>query len=223
MSFPIEDANGVKRNVRTRTVNGVDQEQVELVGPDGNAIALPLTDAELRASPLSVGGSATPSDAFANPTDAQKVAALGMVWNGSTWERELGSTQGTLIASAARTATVASPVITKRFLVLWLNLTSLTTTSVSLYLYGPAPGGAGDIRWDTTSNNSQPVVTAPGLFAFGVGPGLTSSSGTGNITAGGTNQWQRMWNVPTPRQFYCSIVPADGAGFTASLDYALLR
>jgi hypothetical protein len=53
----------------------------------------PLTDTQLRASPvpitgsLSLAGSNTPSDSFANPTNASPGQSFLMGWNGSTWDR----------------------------------------------------------------------------------------------------------------------------------------
>lgn len=58
-----------------------------------------------------VVGNKTPSDAFANPTDAQATASLGMLFDGTDWERQrvadAGTLSGTIIPDGV--ALVTSP------------------------------------------------------------------------------------------------------------------
>lgn len=56
----------------------------------GNGYYAPEVIAQLEAGSVSIGsisGSHTPSDAYANPTDALNSASLNSTWNGTTWDR----------------------------------------------------------------------------------------------------------------------------------------
>ncbi len=71
------------------------------------------------------------ADGASNPT-APAVGAAGLLYNGSTYDRERGNVEGTLLASAARTTTTATA-----------TQTNYNHRGVVLFLYVPTmPGGA---------------------------------------------------------------------------------
>lgn len=66
---------------------------VTIVGPLGSQVAANSVSVAIASDqlPLTFAGSATPSDAFANPTNAVTSWALNGVWNGATWARWTGT------------------------------------------------------------------------------------------------------------------------------------
>ena len=145
--------------------------------------------------------------------DAQRTglaAAANVLHNGSTWDRQRNNTKGTLLASAARTATTTSADQTNynaRGVVLFLNVTAVSGTG----------GLQTRLRYiDPISATQQyasvapTVVTATGLFIYVFYVGAAA----GNVAA--------ATSLVLPRDWAASVVHGDASSYTYSLGYATL-
>lgn len=184
---------------------------VTLYGPDG-APLLP------SAAPI--------ADGAANPTTAATDARLS-AWNGATWDREYNNTQGVLLASAPRTATATSSIITnynRDTLTVWIHIDAAGTGYLAVYLVVPSPtleewhyvpDSAGVNNSAFTNNAAQ--INAVGHFACQFGPGLANAT----ATAVANEQVVQTVNVHVPRTLWVAVIPSDASSWTYAADYAL--
>jgi hypothetical protein len=106
------------------TVNNAAGASAVNIQDGGNSITVdgPLTDAQLRATPVPVSGTvttdtefpvaATITDNFANPTTTS-VMGMGMLWDGATWDRAKGdSTDGALVNLGANNDVTVTGTVT---------------------------------------------------------------------------------------------------------------
>ena len=138
------------------------------------------------------------------------VVAQPELWNGSTWDPQPGNMQGTLLASATRTATATSPTQTNvgaRGVVLYLNVTATSGTGGLKVRVGAVDPVSGAVRLLTQDTVFR---TTTGLFVGVVYPGGANSF----------VEWAQ--SSPLPRVWYADVVHNDASSYTYSLGYALV-
>lgn len=136
-------------------------------------------------------------------------------FNGTTWDRWRNNTEGTLLASAARTAATTSA-----------NITNYNAQAITVYLDVTVASGLGGLivkiqGIDPVSgkifrlNADIAVITTTGVRAYTLGLG---ASGAG----GGTSQDVVQGTaVALPRSFNVLVYHSDASSYTYSLGYAL--
>jgi hypothetical protein len=133
--------------------------------------------------------------------------------NGASYDPELGNTHGTLLASAARTATTSTADQTNhnaRGVVLFVNVTAASGTGgLTVQPKGKDPVSGGYYRL----NAPPSAITGTGLYLFEVYPG---ASGTGGDVA------QRTAGA-LPRTWAVTVVHGDASAYSYSLGYALIN
>lgn len=158
-------------------------------------------------APVDANGVPQMSMTGSSPTDAQATYQPGMEFNGETYDRKYGNTEGTLLISAARTATANTANQTNYngdTVTLWLNVTVLNSTGISLNVYGVDPlTGLGSLM-----NSTAPAITATGLYLFQIGP---STSGGG---------FKQATSAKVPRTWFAQVYQGDALSNTYSLGQA---
>lgn len=142
------------------------------------------------------------------------LAAAGWLYNGTNFDRQRNNTEGTALASAARTATTYSA-----------DITNHNASGIVLIVNVTAYGGAGSITLaievkDPVSGGYPSLIltgaiTAVGTYKYVIYPGIAApvSMTTGlNGTAG----------YPLPRTFRIRSTHADATSHTYSVGYALI-
>ena len=120
-----------------------------------------------------------------------------------------GNTQGSLLASAARTGTADSPIQTNpgaRGVILYLNITAITGgpgLGIQYAMFGVDPV-SGVV---TQLSGASGLKTATGLTNLAIYPGL-SGAGTSNMVV--------------PRSWLAHVFVSDATPYTYSLGYALI-
>lgn len=153
-------------------------------------------------------------------TSGQTVpGAAGLSFNGSTWDRLYGNTIGTLLASAARTATASGPLITNynsRGVILFLYITATNpTTTFRVVIEAPDPVSGATLQVSPTA--ISPPVNTTGIFGFMFYPGA-SAQGAGTV-----GYILQSSPIALPRRWTASVYPSDAASVTYSLGYALIN
>lgn len=135
----------------------------------------------------------TPSaDALA---PAGLLASAPLVYNGATFDRTYNNTPVTLLPSAARTATLATPTQTSpnhRGLVLFVNITALAGTTPSLT---PQILAVDPVSGTTLPIWAGAALTAVGLSAYLLYPGAAGGSYTGVAGIVVPRAWQANFVV----------------------------
>lgn len=151
---------------------------------------------------------ARPAAALSDGDSGQTTGAVApLLFNGATNDKQRGNTQGTLLASAARTAAATSAAQTNynaRGVVLILSVTAASGTGglqVRFDFLDPISGNALGITALPTA------VTATGTYSYVIYPGA-SSGGTQNTS-----------NV-CPRSWQARVAVGDASSYTYSLAYA---
>jgi len=151
------------------------------------------------------------SDATANPT-APMVGSAGMYWDGSQWVREQGKETGTLLASAAYTATQSgsgSPVVsrTAKGVIVYVYVSAVGTGTLTLNLCEVDPVfGQGLVVAAATVTASIGAYRAswyPGASGTGLGVILTASH-------------------PLARSWYIVLSKSDSSSWTFGASYTLV-
>lgn len=117
-----------------------------------------------------LASAAAGGDAMANPTTAP-VLAHEMEWNGSTWQRRRGGEPVTVLASAARTATINSSDITiynGRGLVVFVDITAYTAGGLVVKIQAKDPVSLKYV--DVLTSASLAAVATTRLVVY---PGVT--------------------------------------------------
>lgn len=182
----------------------------------GQAAATTIPAAELVYD--SALGMYVPAENAKSMTDAdaglQHRAVATALWNGSSFDRERSNMEGTLLASAARTATTSSPS-QKNYagdaLMVFLNVSVASGTgglTTRLRWYDPVSGS------QSTLHSDPAAVTATGNFIYAYGLGCTGPIGL---------SLKAVYSIPVPRTFDVTIVHGDASSYTYSVGYALLR
>ena len=131
-----------------------------------------------------------------------------LLWNGTSFDRSRSNEQGTLLASAARTATVTSSNHTNhnaRGVLVTVNVTTASGTgglTVRIQGIDPVAGTAFPL------NTAPSAITATGLYSYLLYPGA-SGGGTTQATA---LVLPRTWNV--------QVSAGDSSSYTYSVGYA---
>ncbi len=153
----------------------------------------------------------TPADGDALAA-ALRVASLGRAYNGATVDTLRNNTEGTALASAARTAQTDSADIINynaRGIIIFLNVTASAAgtggLTINLQVKDPVSGGY------FTTYAAAAAVTTTGLRAYNIYPG---AAGAGNYT--NTSQQQ------IPRTFRVRVTVGDATSYTYSVGYALV-
>jgi hypothetical protein len=180
-------------------------------GTNGLWIPAPV-DANGNPQVSLAGSSVTnPGDSLTSAGGLRAVTQSEM-FNGSTWDQQRNNTAGTLLPSAARTATTSSTQQTNynaRGVIVTLNVTAASGTGgLTLRIQGvePVTGNVYSI------NNAPTAVTTPGLSAYVVYPGATASGSVAQVTGG----------VPLPRTWQVTVYVGDSSSYTYSVGYSLV-
>ena len=134
------------------------------------------------------------------------------LYNGSTYDRQRGNTEGTLLASASRTTTATSPTQTNhnaRGVLLVLSVTVASGTgglTVRVFGQAGASGSAG-------MNAVPTAVTATGNYFYLFYPGAAT---TGMIST------MQISSGALPRSWYAAVAHSDASIYTYSLEYGLI-
>lgn len=153
----------------------------------------------------------TTADGLANIEGGNALAHL-LGYNGSTWDRWRNNTQGTLLASAERTAAVQSA-----------NVTNYNANAAILFLDVTAASGTGglSIYFDAKDSvtgkyfrlNAAPsAIIATGSFAFMLAPGVSGKGADVSQITGGVIS--PVWRV--------RVNVGDASAYTYSIGYALI-
>jgi len=149
-----------------------------------------------------------PADAATIP-DADDALAIGLRYNESSYDRDRGNTELTLLASAARTATASSPDQTNynaRGVIVTLRATASAATP-SIVLTIEAKMGA---VYETLLTAA--AVTEAGVHTHIVYPGVAAAAGDVTTVAG----------YPLPRTWRVTVTHADTDSITYSVVASLI-
>lgn len=135
-------------------------------------------------------------------------------YNGTTWESVNNNIQGTVLASAARTATTESSMMVNnnaRGVIVFLSVTAASTTGgLSLQIATKDP---------VTGNNpyaltaSPTAVTAIGEYGYLLYPGVSTAQAAIKQATSGV----------LPRSWYVYITAGDASSYTYSVGYAYIN
>lgn len=137
-------------------------------------------------------------------------ATGGLGFNGATWDRWRNNTEGTALASAARTATTLSALLTNhnaRGVLLHFEISAVPggdTVTLVVKSRDPVTGG---IRTHAT----DAAVSAVSSRQILVYPG-----------ASGATDIETIRGVPIPRTWYVEIIHSGVGSFTYSVGYSLI-
>lgn len=137
-----------------------------------------------------------------------------MAFNDSSsagWDRVRNNSQGTLLASAARTATATSPTMTNynaKGVRITLNVTAASGTGGLTLVVFAVDSVSGNGK---TINASPSAVTATGTTTYVIYPSALASADTQTTEA------------PLSRSWYAEIAAGDSSSYTYSLGYALIN
>jgi hypothetical protein len=142
---------------------------------------------------------------------ATSVPASSLRWNGTTFDRERGNTEGTLLASAARTVQAISA-----------TQTNYNARGVILFFWATVdPGGGRTIQISLQ-------YTDPVSGTHLIGADFAATTGTQQVlhtypgvtpVASGVHQ---ALSRPLPRTWRAVVTPSDAASWTYSLGYSLV-
>jgi hypothetical protein len=134
-------------------------------------------------------------------------------YNESTFDRVRNNTQGTLLASQARTIQTGSPIQTNynaKGVILFLNVTVASGTGglqPKVLIVDPVSGNAIQYYADPGA------ITGTGLYAYVIYPG-------DNTPAYGTTK--QHVQTALPRTWQANVYVGDASSYTYSLGYALI-
>jgi hypothetical protein len=220
---------GSGETIASDDIGGVKWQRMKIgVGADGAAVDVQPPDADtktntslLPAAGMLVGSGGTwnrARDMSSSFSDALFSTGVGLpvetalLFNGATFDRQRGNTEGTLLASAARTATTSSSIMVNynaRGVAIILNVTVASGTGgLQARVVGINPVTAGTY---TVASNMTAIV-ATGVYIVEIYPGITGTGG---------NVVQRNAGI-LPRQWQGQVVHGDASSYTYSLGYALV-
>lgn len=145
-------------------------------------------------------------------------AETPMLYNNTTFDRERGNTEGTLLASAARTASGVSANQTNhnaRGVIVTVSVTAkAATTTLDLFLQAVNPVTAvsvvfvKNLAWAAPVGGSLALICYPGVLNADLGS-------TGSNTAVGKS-------AALPRTWIAEVAPSDANSVTYSVAYQLI-
>ena len=142
----------------------------------------------------------------ANGNNALSIGSL--IFNGTTWDRVRNNTDGTALASAARTATANSADLVNyngKGLHVVIDVTAITATPSVVFTIQGKDALSGQYYTVLASA----AITATGTTILRVHPGLTAAANT-------------VANDLIPRTWRVNAVHADGDSITYSVGYSLV-
>jgi hypothetical protein len=223
-NVPVTAGSGV--SIAADDIGGVHHQRVKIgVGADGASSDAQPADADAKAATglLSVGNMVIGNGGTWNrqrdvgaPTDAAASTGItavgGFLYNGATYDHLRGNTEGTLLASAARTVATASATQTNynaRGVIVYLNVTAASGTGgLGLLIIAGDPVAANLYALNATPT----TVTATGLYGYEVSPG---ASGT-------TTQLAQRTSGSLPRTWQIYINVGNASSYTYSVGYSLI-
>jgi hypothetical protein len=141
--------------------------------------------------------------------------ALGNVpyyYNGSTFDVQQNNTQGTLLASAARTGSAVSPTQTNynaKGVIVFINCTAASGTGgLKLQFRGIDPI-SGAVSW---LNATPTPITATGNYLYVLYPGASTIA----------QDVRQATSLPLPRQWAIEIWTGDSTSYTYSIGYSYI-
>lgn len=142
-----------------------------------------------------------------NVTDGEALFEPGLLFNETTYDRPRNNTEGTLLASLARTATTNSANQTNynaKGVTVIVSVTVAGTGSLSPLIVGLSPSGA------TTYIilSATTLVTAPGKYIYVVYPGIGTASGEVTQTE----------SQVIPRTWYVLLSKSDNSSWTYDVE-----
>lgn len=206
------------------------QGQVEIIDASGNVIGSSDTAGASILAQLTAGtaaiGVVTP--AFSNGSQWQPASApatsgasgstIGPVatwlYNGSAFDTMQNNSEGTLLASAARTTSPSIPIQTNynaRGAIIFLNVTAASGTgglTPQFFITDPVTNG-------TYGYSLSPsAITATGEYIFVIYPGASSTNVSSLV--------KQVVSIQLPRQWSVSVGIGDASSYTYSLGYSLI-
>jgi hypothetical protein len=146
-----------------------------------------------------------------NVADAQTLWTPGMLYNGTTSDKPRGNTQGTLLASAARTSSATSGV-----------QTNYNASGIQVVLKVTVASGVGGLVLNilgytisgvTYKINADPTaVTAIGTYVYEIYPGLGAAAG----------QITQRSNGVLPLKYYVYVNTVDASSYTYQIECSLI-
>lgn len=153
---------------------------------------------------------AASADALANPTVTQ-LAALGLQFNGTSWDRGRNNHNVAVETSSAKTASGNGTTQTNfnaAGVILWGNVTAVTGTTPTLTVrvqWSP-DGGTNWIDLDTT-NAQTASIAATGAFVLRIYPGVTTAANAA-LNSPLPRTWRLAWTVGGTTPSFTFLVQA---------------
>lgn len=140
------------------------------------------------------------------------LGVMPFLHNGITWDRQRNNIEGVALASAARTASTASPDITNhnaRGIMVMLNVTAASGTGglqVRVQAKDPVSGNYLGI------NSAPAAITAVGMQVYVLYPGANTTN----------TDIAQVSGLLVPRTLRIFVSHGDGSSYTYSVSYALI-
>jgi hypothetical protein len=140
---------------------------------------------------------AASADALANPTVTQ-LAALGLMFNGTTWDRKRNNHNVLIEASSAKTATGSGTTQANFNAVgafVWVNVTAVTgtTPTLTVRIQWSPDGGTTWLDLDTT-NAQTASITGTGAAVLRVYPGMATAANA-SLNSPLPRTWRIAWTI----------------------------
>jgi hypothetical protein len=171
---------------------------------DANAV-----DTELPAAAATADGASDPT--------APAVDGRPSLYNGSTWDRERGNTDGTALSSAARTGTTSSADLVNyncRGVIAWLDITA---NSGSGQLTVLIQGKDGTGNYYNLNGAGTAVAATNAKFGIEVYPGATTAGIATSLRI------LERTSAALPRTWRVTVSHSSGVSWTYSVTYSLIR
>lgn len=196
---------GLVANARGFVYDGTAWDRAK--GTNGNQQVLPVGTA---GTALIAGDYA---DGIGNVGSALNAFARNVLFNGTSNDRQRGNVEGTLLASAARTANALSPTQTNhnaRGVLVMVDVTLAGTGNLT-----PSICAIDPISGNTYVLLSGGPITASGRWGFLVYPGAPT------VAFGASGTVQSVGHA-LPRTWYVSITSGDGSSWTYSIAFSTI-
>jgi hypothetical protein len=171
---------------------------------DANAV-----DTELPAAAATADGASDPT--------APAVDGRPSLYNGSTWDRERGNTDGTALSSAARTGTTSSADLVNyncRGVIVWLDITA---NSGSGQLTVLIQGKDGTGNYYNLNGAGTAVAATNSKFGHECYPGSTTAGVATSLRI------LERTSAALPRSWRVTVSHSSGVSWTYSVTYSLIR
>lgn len=152
------------------------------------------------------------SDGQSAPNGLAATAGFGLLFNGSTWDRQRNNLTAQIFASAARTSTVTSGD-TQNFnhkgIILSLNVTAASGTGGLQLVIQMKDGTAAVYK---QLNTAPTAITATGQYVYMLYPGIGDTN---------SNNAQNISQV-LPQNFRVQVIHGDSSSYTYSVYYQMI-